>query len=554
MKNILILFLWFLISVPNHAHDRPPLNDSRIDDPVELSKKIINEGADSWSEKAKNHILETYGNSNLTNTANKDYLLLESPSLVFDYYQGGFANSQELLDKDLFLKILNQAVNSPDLVSAEVAKASLQQSLKEYLLAYEIAKKFKETNSLSNEEAIKFLENRFGYSKLSFAKNLTTASSENYNVVSDKKNTKKINSKINFIKKTYPSKIPLINVLAELEEFYHLLQESNIGLTAYKPYNNFKNSVYNLNKQRINERIQWRSSIEITYPTNGSVWVTPGTAEIKWNTSNLDDSKNIKFFLTRDDVVVQVLGVFKNSHFVKDVKLRKGLPPGNKYKIMGIELFPLNKYHIAKYATPYFTIKKEDKIPEEQIAEVSPEVIKPTDAVLELRPEVTATHIETTPEPAKIEVKPAVQEEKAMETINLVKEETKVIVVPEKVKTPNRTIFEGRKISYQKELLVENEIITISLFDHGREDGDIVSIYLNGEQIVTQHILTYKKKSFDVKLSLNKSNDLFLYAHNLGNFPPNTVSIEIKDGSNSENIILNSDLSSCEAVLINVKQ
>ena len=133
MKNILILFLWFLISVPNHAHNRSPLYGLRIDDPVELSKKIINEGADSWSEKAKNHILETYGNGNLTNTANENYLLLESPSLVFDYYQGGFANSQELLDKDIFVKILNQAMNSPDLVSAEVAKASLQQSLKEYL-------------------------------------------------------------------------------------------------------------------------------------------------------------------------------------------------------------------------------------------------------------------------------------------------------------------------------------------------------------------------------------------------------------------------------------
>ena len=103
-------------------------------------------------------------------------------------------------------------------------------------------------------------------------------------------------------------------------------------------------------------------------------------------------------------------------------------------------------------------------------------------------------------------------------------------------------------------MIVENEIITISLYDHGRADGDIVSIYLNGEQIVASHILTYKKKSFEVKLNLNKSNDLFLYAHNLGNFPPNTVSLEIKDGSNSENIVLNSDLSSCEAVLISVKQ
>uniref|UniRef100_UPI0026228CB1 hypothetical protein n=1 Tax=uncultured Eudoraea sp. TaxID=1035614 RepID=UPI0026228CB1 len=102
--------------------------------------------------------------------------------------------------------------------------------------------------------------------------------------------------------------------------------------------------------------------------------------------------------------------------------------------------------------------------------------------------------------------------------------------------------------------MVENENIIINLYDHGRQDGDIVSIYLNGEEVVGKHVLTYKKKSFEVKLNPTATNDLFLYAHNLGNFPPNTVSIEIKDGSNSENIVLNSDLSSCEAVLINVKR
>ena len=554
MKNIIILLMWFLFSQPNHAHNQTPLIDSRIDDPIELTKKIINEGTDSWNEKAKQRILETYGTGEFNNSTDKNYLLLESPSLVFDYYQGGFANTQELLNKDLFLKILDEAVNSPAIVSAEVAKASQEQSLKEYLLAYEIAKKFKETNSLSNEEAIKFLENRFGYSKLNFAKNLTEASSENYNQPTTKKNAKKVISKINFIKKTYPSKIPLINVLAELEEFYQLLQEANIGLTAYIPYNNFKNSVHQLNKQRINERIQWRSSIEITYPTSGTVWIAPGPVDIKWTTSNLDESKNIKFFLTRDDVVVQVLGVFENNHFAKDVKLRKGLPPGDKYKIMGIELFPINKYHIAKYATPYFTIKKEDKIPEEPIAETPVEVQETPNVVVNAPVEVAEVLVEPVPKPAEVVEKPFTEEQKPIETTTKVEEETKEIVVPEKVKTPNRTVFEGRKISYQKELLVDNEIITISLYDHGREDGDIVSIYLNGEQIVSKHVLTYKKKSFDVKLNLNKSNDLFLYAHNLGNFPPNTVSLEIKDGSKAENIILNSDLSSCEAVLINVKQ
>ena len=554
MKNILILLLCFFFGQPNHANDQPSLIESLIDDPIELSKKIINEGADSWSEAAKQRILETYGSGNSSNATNKNYILLESPSLVFDYFQGGFGNSQELLSKDVFLKILNQAVNSPDMASTEVAKASLEQSLKEYLLAYGIAKKFKESNSLSNEDAIKFLENRFGYEKLSFAKNLTNTSSENYNQVPNKKNAKKVTSKINFIKKTYPSQIPLINVLAELEEFYQLLKEANIGLTAYLPYNNFQNSVYKLNKQRINERIKWRSSLEITYPTNGTIWIAPGPVEIEWTTSNMDESKTIKFFLTRDDVVVQELGVFKNNHFVKDVKLRKGLPAGNKYKIMGIELFPLNKYHIAKYATPYFTIKKEDKIPEATIVETPSEIVEPQADVAEMPIEVKEVVAEVVQEPVKEVEKPVAQIQKPIEPIAITEEEEKEIIISEEVKVPNRTVFEGRKISYQKELVVDSETITISLYDHGRADGDIVSIYLNGEQIVAKHTLTYKKKSFEVKLNLNKSNDLFLYAHNLGNFPPNTVSIEVKDGSSAENIILNSDLSSCEAVLISVKQ
>lgn len=557
MKNIFILLFWCILGQQTYSHNRPLFINSRVDDPVELSKKIINEVSNPWSDNAKQSILEKYGNGNFSNTANNSYILLESPSLVFDYFQAGFGNSQGLLSKDLFIEILNQAVNSPATASKELAKASLEQGLKEYLLAYEIAMKFKETNSLSNEDAIKFLDNRFGYSKLNFAKNLINASKEKNGQVLNKKDSKKIISKINNIKKSYPSQIPLINVLTELEEFYQLLKEANIGLMAYVPYNNFKNSVYQLNKQRISERIQYRSSIEITYPTNGTVWIAPGPVEIKWTTSNMDTNKNIKFFLTRDDVVVQELGVFENNHVVTNVKLRKGLPPGNKYKIMGIELFPVNRYHIAKYATPYFTIVKEEERTEEIIietpAEIPESVIVSKDPPLE-GAELPHIAVETVQQAPEINKETMVAVEKPLENIAKEEKDTKEVDVIEEVMIPKRTVFEGRKISYQKELVVENEIITISLYDHGRQDGDIVSIYLNGEQIVAKHILTYKKKSFEVKLNLNNSNDLFLYAHNLGNYPPNTVSIEIKDGSNAENIILNSDLSSCEAILINVKQ
>ncbi len=236
-----------------------------------------------------------------------------------------------------------------------------------------------------------------------------------------------------------------------------------------------------------------RSSIKITYPDSRTVWTIPNPVEIKWNTEKIPDSKTIKFYLIKDDMVVQELGTFKNINSASGVYLNRTLKTGNNYRVMGIELLPEDKSQIAKFATPFFTITK-------------------TSAAK--------------PEEAKR------NEEKA----------------------PVRTLFEGRSINYVKELVVEGEEIRISLWDHGRKDGDIVSIYLNGEALVSKYSLTYRKEHFDLMLDASKPNDLFLYAHNLGKFPPNTVSIEITDGKSSENIILNSDLKSCEAVLINVKK
>jgi len=141
-----------------------------------------------------------------------------------------------------------------------------------------------------------------------------------------------------------------------------------------------------------------------------------------------------------------------------------------------------------------------------------------------------------------------------MFTIKKAPRVTSVIVENESVKPEIRNNFDGRTINYVKELNVKGANISINLWDHGRKDGDIVSIYLNGEAIVSKYLLEYTKRVFELKLDASKPNDLFLYAHNLGQYPPNTVSIEITDGEISENIVLNSDLKSCEAVLINVNE
>ena len=56
-------------------------------------------------------------------------------------------------------------------------------------------------------------------------------------------------------------------------------------------------------------------------------------------------------------------------------------------------------------------------------------------------------------------------------------------------KTYSKESFDGRKISYTKEFEFDSEHIIVKIWDHGRQDGDIVSIYLNGVQVVKKYYL-----------------------------------------------------------------
>lgn len=255
------------------------------------------------------------------------------------------------------------------------------------------------------------------------------------------------------------------------------------------------------------------SVINITDPDAATVWSIPEKVSLRWNTVQIDTSKSIRFFLVRNEMVVQELGSFKNDGFEEGIELAKNIGSGNRYQVVAIELFPDNKFKIAKRVTPFFSIvnkASDERKKKQQLANTNPS-----------------------------------------KNQNLSKREKQL--VRSETKPVKRETFEGRKISYTKELEFDSENITVKIWDHGRQDGDIVSIYLNGISVVSKYYLTYTKKEFGVKLDPDISNDLFLYAHNLGEVPPNTVSVEITDGKKSENIILNSDLQSCEAVLISVK-
>ncbi len=554
-KTIFLAFLPFIFGVlclPQATYGA----DYAIDDPVVIAKKIISDDPIPWTKSEYEAILKTVGAKRTLTNIDKNYLLLQSPWLGVEYMQGVYKDGVNSIPVEQLLDLLNLATNSPQQTSRKLAEVSLQQALFEYDMAYGVATNLKANTEVNYADAISFLNSRFGYLKIKTARKLLEESGMADNAVIDKKTNRRIADRFRNIRKQYSEEIPIASALQEIKAFYTLLEEVVSGLAMVKPYTSFTQTITELNEVQLQERKHWRSGLEITYPTNGSVWTIPDPGSIEWTTSNLPPEKTIKFYLLKNNTVIQELGIFENNQLAEGIKLNKTLPNGNNYRIMGIELFPTDKFYTAKFATPYFTINKRDPN-----TTPPPEVIAVVEEEVATVPEEPTEEIIAPPPPPEEAV--ATQEDIVVEAVE--QQETPVIEVvepvmkeeevPEKpVEVEKRTDFDGRTITYVKELEVNNKIVQINLWDHGRQDGDIVSIYLNGVPIVSQYNLTYQKKGFELKLDTTQPNDLFLYAHNLGRFPPNTVSIEIIDGDNSENIILNSDLSRCEAVLINVKE
>ena len=78
------------------------------------------------------------------------------------------------------------------------------------------------------------------------------------------------------------------------------------------------------------------------------------------------------------------------------------------------------------------------------------------------------------------------------------------------------------------DVTVDRRDVTITVWDHGAEDGDIISIYLNGKVLKSNLKLTKKKQSFQVKLS-GGQNRFEVEAVNEGSTPPNTATVEISN-------------------------
>jgi hypothetical protein len=116
-----------------------------------------------------------------------------------------------------------------------------------------------------------------------------------------------------------------------------------------------------------------------------------------------------------------------------------------------------------------------------------------------------------------------------------------IITVPPKIPAIK---LEKRGNDLMRNIIVNNDSISIFLYDNGMIDGDSVTLIYNDEIIVVHQLLTDKPLSFRLKIDPSRSkNELIFYAENLGSIPPNTALLVIVDGNERHRIHVTSNKS-----------
>ncbi len=105
------------------------------------------------------------------------------------------------------------------------------------------------------------------------------------------------------------------------------------------------------------------------------------------------------------------------------------------------------------------------------------------------------------------------------------------------------------KVETTRTIKVKTRQLDINVWDHNQIDGDMISLKINDQWLLTKYVL--KKTPLGVTYTLTGHNaQLILYAHNLGTTPPNTATVEIFDGKERHTFKLEANFETSQAINI----
>lgn len=111
----------------------------------------------------------------------------------------------------------------------------------------------------------------------------------------------------------------------------------------------------------------------------------------------------------------------------------------------------------------------------------------------------------------------------------------------------------GRDNEVLQTIELSNPNIQLELVDNGQVDGDIVTVYFNGQQVISKQTLTDKAIKFTVAAKPGRINTLVMFAENMGTVPPNTGILKITADGKEYNVTVSSDEKKNGAIVFKLK-
>ncbi len=138
----------------------------------------------------------------------------------------------------------------------------------------------------------------------------------------------------------------------------------------------------------------------------------------------------------------------------------------------------------------------------------------------------------------------------AEDKIKIEKEEKAVIAN----KAPEKLPFDQRKTGATQTFNVSSDSLILSFYDNGVVDGDSISVYMNGQVLVSNARLTTAATKKSVNVAGLDEIHLLLVAENLGSIPPNTGLLTIKDGDAVYQVNFSADMQTNASIVIRRKK
>jgi hypothetical protein len=125
---------------------------------------------------------------------------------------------------------------------------------------------------------------------------------------------------------------------------------------------------------------------------------------------------------------------------------------------------------------------------------------------------------------------------------------------PKKLVMPEKPGYQQRSTVVTKTVEVTSDSLILAFYDNGVVDGDSISVYLNGENIVSSTKLTTVATKKTISVAGIDEMKLVLVAENLGSIPPNTGLMSIRDGDNIYQVHFSADMQTNASIIIRRKK